>query len=103
MEAMSLALAAAAEEGYDTAFVPSEGVLVLLGFTMVLTFMVLIMTRRLTPMVALILVPTIFGLFAGAGLGLGDMIMDAIGTMAPTAAPTWKRDCSSIDDDYTTC
>ncbi len=86
MEAMSLALAAAAEEGYDTAFVPSEGVLVLLGFTMVLTFMVLIMTRRLTPMVALILVPTIFGLFAGAGLGLGDMIMDAIGTMAPTAA-----------------
>ncbi|SIT70824.1 CitMHS family transporter [Microbacterium sp. RU33B] len=86
MEAMLLALAAAAEEGYDTAFVPSEGVLVLLGFTMVLTFMVLIMTRRLTPMVALILVPTIFGLFAGAGLGLGDMIMDAIGTMAPTAA-----------------
>lgn len=86
MEAMTLALAAAAEEGYDTAFVPSEGVLVILGFTMVLTFMVLIMTRRLTPMVALILVPTIFGLFAGAGLGLGDMIMDAIGTMAPTAA-----------------
>ena len=39
--------------------------LVILGFTMILTFMVLIMTRRLTPMVALILVPTIFGLFAG--------------------------------------
>ena len=60
--------------------------LVILGFTMILTFMVLIMTRRLTPMVALILVPTIFGLFAGAGLGLGDMIIDSIGTMAPTAA-----------------
>ncbi|WP_439593617.1 CitMHS family transporter [Microbacterium sp.] len=83
---MTLTIAAAADEGYDTAFVPSEGVLVILGFTMVLTFMVLIMTRRLTPMVALILVPTIFGLFAGAGLGLGDMIIDAIGTMAPTAA-----------------
>ena len=61
-------------------------VLVILGFTMILTFMVLIMTRRLTPMVALILVPTIFGLFAGAGLGLGDMIIESIGDLAPTAA-----------------
>lgn len=76
----------AAEEGYATAFVPPEGVLVALGFTMVLVFMALIMTRRLTPMVALILVPTVFGLFAGAGLGLGDMIIDAISDMAPTAA-----------------
>ena len=37
-------------------------------------------------MVALILVPTIFGLFAGAGLGLGDMIIESIGDLAPTAA-----------------
>ena len=78
--------AAAADEGYNLAFAPSESILVILGFTMILTFMALIMTRRLTPMVALILVPTIFGLFAGAGLGLGDMIIDSIGTMAPTAA-----------------
>ena len=76
----------AAEEGYDTAFVPPEWILVALGFAMVLAFMALIMTRRLTPMVALILVPTVFGLFAGAGLGLGDMIIDSISTMAPTAA-----------------
>ncbi|WOF23969.1 SLC13 family permease [Microbacterium betulae] len=60
--------------------------LVILGFTMILAFMVLIMTKRLTPMVALILVPTIFGLFAGAGLGIGDMVISAIGDMAPTAA-----------------
>lgn len=60
--------------------------LVILGFTMILTFMVLIMTKRLTPMVALILVPTIFGLFAGAGLGIGDMVIEAIGALAPTAA-----------------
>ncbi|GAA3649986.1 CitMHS family transporter [Microbacterium marinilacus] len=60
--------------------------LVALGFTMILAFMVLIMTKRLTPMVALILVPTIFGLFAGAGLGMGDMVIDAISDMAPTAA-----------------
>jgi CitMHS family citrate-Mg2+:H+ or citrate-Ca2+:H+ symporter len=81
-------LVSAAEEAptYDVAFLPPEWVLVLLGFTMVLVFMTLIMTKRLTPMVALILVPTIFGLFAGAGLGIGDMVLDAIGSMAPTAA-----------------
>ncbi|RLK48914.1 CitMHS family transporter [Microbacterium telephonicum] len=78
--------AAAADEGYALAYTPADGVLVALGFTMVLTFMALIMTRRLTPMVALIVVPTVFGLFAGAGFGLGDMILDAIGNMAPTAA-----------------
>jgi len=60
--------------------------LVILGFAMILTFMALIMTKRLTPMVALIVVPTIFGLFAGAGLGMGDMIIAAISDMAPTAA-----------------
>jgi CitMHS family citrate-Mg2+:H+ or citrate-Ca2+:H+ symporter len=61
-------------------------VLVLLGFGMVATFMVLIMTKRMTPVLALIIVPTIFGLFAGAGLGIGDMTMEAIGGLAPTAA-----------------
>lgn len=60
--------------------------LVVLGFTMILAFMALIMTKRLTPMVALIVVPTIFGLFAGAGLGIGDMVIEAIGSLAPTAA-----------------
>lgn len=60
--------------------------LVLLGFGMVATFMVLIMTKRMTPVLALIIVPTIFGLFAGAGLGIGDMALDAIGGLAPTAA-----------------
>ncbi|GAA1128057.1 CitMHS family transporter [Citricoccus alkalitolerans] len=60
--------------------------LVPLGFAMVATFMALIMTKRMTPLLALILVPTIFGLFTGAGLGLGDMILEAVGQMAPTAA-----------------
>lgn len=60
--------------------------LVVLGFAMILAFMALIMTKRLTPMVALILVPTVFGLFAGAGLGLGDMIVEALKSLAPTAA-----------------
>lgn len=60
--------------------------LVVLGYLMVLTFMVLIMTKKLSPMLALIMVPTIFGLFAGAGLGIGDMVIEAIGDLAPTAA-----------------
>jgi CitMHS family citrate-Mg2+:H+ or citrate-Ca2+:H+ symporter len=78
-------------DSFDTATSPDtdkdvENMLVALGFAMILAFMVLIMTKRLTPMVALILVPTIFGLLAGAGLGMGDMVVDAISDMAPTAA-----------------
>lgn len=64
----------------------SDGILVGLGFAMIVTFMTLIMIGRSTPMVALILVPTIFGLIASAGLGIGDMVIDAIKDMAPTAA-----------------
>ncbi len=60
--------------------------LVVLGFGMVIVFMALIMTKRLTPMIALIVVPTIFGLFAGAGLGIGDMVMEALKGLAGTAA-----------------
>jgi CitMHS family citrate-Mg2+:H+ or citrate-Ca2+:H+ symporter len=61
-------------------------VLVILGFAMIGVFMTLIMTKRLSPILALILVPTVFGLFAGAGLGIGDMVMDAIASMSSTAA-----------------
>jgi CitMHS family citrate-Mg2+:H+ or citrate-Ca2+:H+ symporter len=53
---------------------------------MITSFMYLIMTKRITPVAALILVPTIFGLLAGAGLGLSDMIMEALLKLAPTAA-----------------
>ena len=60
--------------------------LVALGFLMVATFMALIMTKRMTPLLALIIVPTVFGLFAGAGLGIGDMVMDAVKSMSATAA-----------------
>jgi CitMHS family citrate-Mg2+:H+ or citrate-Ca2+:H+ symporter len=56
----------------------------LLGFLMVATFMSLIMTRRMTPLVALITVPVIFGLFAGQVAGLGDMMIDGIKKLAPT-------------------
>ncbi|MBJ7291113.1 SLC13 family permease [Williamsia sp.] len=60
--------------------------LVALGLLMVATFMFLIITKRSTPVVALMLVPVAFGLFAGAGLGISDMITDGIKDLAPTAA-----------------
>lgn len=63
--------------------------LTLLGFGMVATFMILIMTRRLTPLVALIVTPIAFGLIAiglvgGPVHGLGAMMIDGIKTLAPT-------------------
>lgn len=60
--------------------------LVVLGLAMVAVFMYLIMSKRATPVVALLLVPVAFGLFAGAGLGISDMIIDGIKDLAPTAA-----------------
>ncbi|CAM3824840.1 MULTISPECIES: CitMHS family transporter [Tsukamurella] len=57
-----------------------------LGLTMVAAFMAVIMTRRATPIVALIAVPVVFGLLAGAGTGIGKMITDGIKDLAPTAA-----------------
>ncbi|EID73428.1 MULTISPECIES: CitMHS family transporter [Rhodococcus] len=60
--------------------------LVALGFLMVAVFMFLIMSKRATPVVGLIAVPVAFGIAAGAGLGIGDMITDGIKALAPTAA-----------------
>ncbi len=58
--------------------------LALLGFLMVATFMTLIMTKRMTPLVALIVIPTLFGLIAGQAAGLGAMMIDGIKNLAPT-------------------
>ena len=55
-----------------------------LGFLMVAAFMILIMTRRLSPLVALILIPILFGLLAGFGPGLGPMMLEGISKIAPT-------------------
>ncbi len=56
-----------------------------IGFAMVITFMTLIMTKRLSAVVALILIPVIFGLFAGLGGDMGGMIMDGMRKVAPIA------------------
>ncbi|WCT71881.1 CitMHS family transporter [Sphingomonas naphthae] len=58
--------------------------LALLGFLMVATFMTLIMTKRMTPLVALIIIPSLFGVIAGQAAGLGDMMIDGIKNLAPT-------------------
>jgi len=62
----------------------SETTLTLLGFGMVITFMVLIMTKKLSPQVALIMVPVLFGLIAGASSGIGPMMLDGVKEIAPT-------------------
>lgn len=51
---------------------------------MVITFMSLIMTRRLSAMIALIVVPTIFALIGGFGSTMGPMMLDGIRNLAPT-------------------
>lgn len=56
-----------------------------IAFAMVGTFVVLLMTRRLSAITALILVPVAFGLMAGFGAGLGTMVVEAIRVLAPTA------------------
>ena len=58
--------------------------LTILGFGMVLTFMYLIMTKRLSPLVALTLVPIAFALVGGFYAGLGPMMLDGIKKIAPT-------------------
>lgn len=63
---------------------PNDGMLAILAFAMVATFMTLIMTGRLSAMTALILVPSIFGLAAGFGTGLGPMMFAGVKSLAPT-------------------
>jgi CitMHS family citrate-Mg2+:H+ or citrate-Ca2+:H+ symporter len=60
--------------------------LILLGYLMIVSFMVLIMTKRLSALVALILVPIIFGVLAGHGTDLGAMAIEGVAKLAPTAA-----------------
>lgn len=58
--------------------------LTFLAYGMVIVFMTLIMTKRLSPLTALIIVPIVFGLAGGFYDGLGVMIVDGISKLAPT-------------------
>jgi CitMHS family citrate-Mg2+:H+ or citrate-Ca2+:H+ symporter len=56
----------------------------LLGFLTIGIFLYLIMTKRLSVMIALIVVPIVFGLIGGFGLKLGAMMLEGIKQVAPT-------------------
>jgi citrate-Mg2+:H+ or citrate-Ca2+:H+ symporter, CitMHS family len=62
----------------------------LIAYAMVAAFMILIMTKRVSAMVALMLVPILFALVAAAVVGnfgiadLGGMMMDGVKELAPT-------------------
>ena len=55
-----------------------------LAFSMVVVFMLLIMTKRLSALTALILVPIAFGIIGGFTSGLGAMMLAGITKLAPT-------------------
>jgi citrate-Mg2+:H+ or citrate-Ca2+:H+ symporter, CitMHS family len=56
----------------------------LLGFLMMAVFLYLIMTRRLSALVALIVVPIFFALIGGFGAEMGSMMLEGITRIAPT-------------------
>jgi len=59
--------------------------LALLGFATIATFLILIMTKRMGVMTALVLVPIVFGLLAGFNpTELGEMMLAGIKQVAPT-------------------
>ena len=58
--------------------------LALLGFLMVAVFMYLIMSNRVSPLVALMIVPVAFALVGGFAADLGPMMTDGIKNIAST-------------------
>ena len=60
--------------------------LAFLGLAMVVVFTFLIMTKRLSPIVALTLVPLVFALIGGFGGTTGKMMLDGVKMVAPSAA-----------------
>ena len=53
---------------------------------MVVVFTYLIMARKLSPVTALVIVPTVFAVIAGFRLELGDMMLNGVKQVAPSAA-----------------
>ncbi|MFF7877174.1 CitMHS family transporter [Streptomyces californicus] len=60
--------------------------LTILGFAMIATFLVLIMTKKMSPIAALVLIPALFCVAVGQGARLGDYVIEGVGNLAPTAA-----------------
>lgn len=59
--------------------------LTLLAFAMIVVFMALIMTKRMSVLTALILVPIVFAIVGGFARDLGPMMLDGVKALAPTA------------------
>jgi CitMHS family citrate-Mg2+:H+ or citrate-Ca2+:H+ symporter len=55
-----------------------------LAFSMVIVFMILIMTKRMSALIALIIVPIVFALIGGFAAEIGPMMLDGVKTLAPT-------------------
>lgn len=60
-------------------------ILAIAGFSMVVIFMYLLMSKRITAMNALILIPLGFGIALGHGADVGSMALSGIKKVAPTA------------------
>ncbi|RNB89885.1 TRAP transporter large permease subunit [Brevibacillus fluminis] len=58
--------------------------LAILGFVMIAIFMYLIMSNRLSALIALILIPLLTAIVSGFGGDVGKMMMDGIKSIAPT-------------------
>lgn len=58
--------------------------LAILGFVMMIVFMYLIMSNRLSALIALIVVPVVFALISGFGKDLGGMMIQGVTDLAPT-------------------
>lgn len=58
--------------------------LAILGFVMMIVFMYLIMSNRLSALIALIVVPIVFALISGFGKDLGEMMIQGVTDLAPT-------------------
>lgn len=58
--------------------------LALVGFLTIGTFLFLIMTKRMSVIIALVIVPIVFGLISGFGPELGPMMLEGIQKVAPT-------------------
>jgi len=58
--------------------------LVFLSYSMIAIFMYAVMSKRLSALTALVLIPVIFAIFTGHSAELSDMMVDGIKKLAPT-------------------
>lgn len=56
----------------------------LLAYALIIVFMALIMTKRLSVLTALVVLPILFAVIGGFGPGIGKMMLDGVKAIAPT-------------------